>query len=82
MKLDFEQRHEAERLIESDEDTMRALIYELIVLRASVARMIDWLAKEDIENDPDDLYSGRCHRVAAAKEIFWMAPSPTATPSE
>jgi hypothetical protein len=25
---------------------------------------------------------GRCHRVAAAKEIFWMAPSPTATPSE
>ncbi|MHB1328014.1 MAG: hypothetical protein ACYC2K_07415 [Gemmatimonadales bacterium] len=37
MKLDFEQRQEAERLLEQaeDEDVLRELIYELIALRAA-----------------------------------------------
>jgi len=36
IKLDFEQRHEAEKLIESavDENVLRELVYELVSLRA------------------------------------------------
>ena len=29
----------------------------------------EWLAGEDIDNDPDDLYSGRAHRVAAVRKL-------------
>jgi len=29
----------------------------------------EWLANEDIENDPDDLYTGRTHRVAAIRKL-------------
>jgi hypothetical protein len=33
------------------------------------AAVLEWLENEDIENDPDDLYTGRRHRVAAIRNL-------------
>jgi hypothetical protein len=73
VKLDFEQRQEAEKLLEQaagNEDVMRELIYELIAGRGMMKQALDWIRNEDMDGDPDDLYSGRVHRVAALTKIF------------
>ena len=31
--------------------------------------VLKWLRNEDIEHDPDDLYTGRAHRVAAVEKL-------------
>lgn len=36
---------------------------------SAIPRILEWLENEDKDNDPDDLYSGRSHRVAAIRAI-------------
>ena len=31
--------------------------------------VLEWLRNEDIEHDPDDVYTGRAHRVAAVEKL-------------
>ena len=32
-------------------------------------RVVEWLDNEDKAGDPDDLYTGRCHRIAAIQAL-------------
>lgn len=37
--------------------------------KAGKKAVLEWLRNEDIEHDPDDLYTGRVHRVAAVEKL-------------
>ena len=39
------------------------------IWNSAIEAAAEWLANEDIENDPDDLYTGRTHRVAAIRKL-------------
>ena len=44
-------------------------------VEAALEAVIQWLDNEDRDNDPDDLYAGRCHRVAAIRALKPARPS-------
>ena len=45
------------------------LVAKLSGWEAGKKAVLEWLRNEDIEHDPDDLYTGRAHRVAAVEKL-------------
>lgn len=44
--------------------------FEREIENAAYERVARWCEREDIERDPDDLYSGRAHRAAAIRALI------------
>lgn len=44
---------------------------------AAIEECAKLLGREDVENDPDDLYTGRAHRVAAVRSLTRRISGPT-----